>query len=170
MKLPLEIPEFEIGKHYRQLPATSTWRFVLMRDVQIKVGGLSKHTIGLYDKNGRCWTTVTPGCITLHNGYAWNGCSPKGVGFGRFWGTPDFVATRLASCAHDVMFQFAHVDHFDCNAYEANEIFGEIIRLGGSPVWARIYKGAVDRAVPFCYPKRATDVYSVIITPTQPPK
>ena len=163
MKLPVEIPNFELGKHYRQLPATSNWRFVLMRDVQIKVAGLSMHTIELRDKNGRCWAVVTPKGITIHKGYAWNGCSPKAHGLGRFWGTPDFVATRLASCVHDVLFQFAHVDHLDCTVYEANAIFGEIIRLGGSKVWAVIYKKAVDMAAHVCYPRRAIDVYSVIV-------
>lgn len=130
-----------------------------MRDIFVPVRNLSKVTIELRDKNKKVWAIVSPSGIRILKGYAWNGCSPKWAFFGRFFGTPDFEFTRLASCVHDVLFQFAHVDFLECDVWAANQVFYELMILHKDrPVkMAAIYKNAVDMAAPICYPKSPVD-------------
>ena len=146
------LPRFEKRFQYTELKAISTWRFKLLEDVTIPISGLSKKKIRLVDGNGVTWAKVTPTSITILKNYAWNGCSPKAAFCRRFWGTPDFENTRLASMVHDVLYQFAGVDDLDCDFWDANGVFFSIINMSGSPVWARIYKLGVDVGGAAFYP------------------
>ncbi len=69
-----------------------------------------------------CWLSIEPdGKITLkgsyEDGYAWDGCSPKGVFLDIIWGTPDgkldwhteAPITYYASMIHDVLYQYKAV-------------------------------------------------------------
>ena len=88
------------------------YKFVIHQDVFIVTNIKNR-------KFDNCWLSIEPdGKITLKgsygDGYAWDGCSPKGVFLDIIWGTPDgkldwgteAPITYYASLIHDVLYQF----------------------------------------------------------------
>lgn len=146
------LPHFTKKFQYTELKAISPWRFKLLEDVTVPIHGLTSRHIKLVDGRGSVWARVTPTSITILRGYTWNGCSPKAAFCRRFWGTPDFECTRLASLVHDVLYQFAGVDNLDCDFWDANGIFFAIMKMSGSSVWSRVYKLGVDVGGAAFYP------------------
>lgn len=70
------------------------------------------------DEAGIYWLSIhVSGRVTVHSGYAWDGCSPKFRLFGKLWGVSDgsvnprtgYPYTYDASLVHDAMYQF--IDH-----------------------------------------------------------
>ena len=133
----------------------NNWLFSLDEDVQFEVGWM-KHETQLTEK----WFTIRGGVCTILKGYAWDGCSPKGV----FWSTWDgwvedsdlWVASRdycgpvkvkgkptlyIASCVHDALYQFivAISTATGMSVWEvrrhADNTFGDICKAAGWTKW-----------------------------------
>jgi hypothetical protein len=88
------------------------WRYVTTATVDLRLYGLgTMHPPCELYANGKKIARILDGWLSIFEGYAWNGCSPKRyIGwhpFGKWIGTPDFPETRLASLGHDVLFQFS---------------------------------------------------------------
>ena len=99
------------------------------------------------------------GRITVTEGYAWNGCSPKVCVFDFLLGTPEGVVyaktgrrkTYFASLVHDALYQFLPED-LPYRRRDADRFF--LVLLGDSefaprwPYWAavRLFGGLVRRA------------------------
>jgi len=108
--------------NYRALHPTKEgkrkYRFITTRVVSHKLRGRMKdHPNCVFrDTHGTQWAQIHEGHIHIAVGYAWNGCSPKRyIGFppiGKWFGTPDFDDTIIASLVHDVLFQFAEVGKY----------------------------------------------------------
>jgi hypothetical protein len=88
------------------------YKFVIHHDVYI-VTNIKNRSFE------NCWLLIEPdGKIILKgsygNGYAWDGCSPKGVFLDIIWGTPDgkldwnteAPITYYASLIHDALYQY----------------------------------------------------------------
>jgi hypothetical protein len=102
------------------------------------------------DSTGKVWMLIeTTGTITIMNGYAWNGCSPKFCLFDILLGTPDGVVHRetgkpktyFASLVHDALYQFL-TDGLPLNRRHADAIFLQLLRESDFTP-ARIYWLAV---------------------------
>jgi hypothetical protein len=130
----------------------SGYRFVLKAPLTIAV----KHHLGRHcfaDASGRDWLTIEGQFITVSEGYANDGCSPK-FKIGPAWvGTPDFLWTRLASTIHDACTQFVHVPCFPLTFNETHHLFYDLMLMDikrlrtKNPTWARIIAGGYRNAV-----------------------
>ena len=112
------------------------------------------------DKTGEVRLIIdTDGRITVTEGYAWNGCSPKVCVFDFLVGTPEGVVhagtgrrkTYFASLVHDALYQFLP-EGLPYRRRDADRFF--LVLLGESefaprwPYWAavRLFGGFVWRA------------------------
>jgi hypothetical protein len=130
----------------------SGYRFVLKAPLAIAV----KHHLGRHcfaDASGRVWLTIEGQFITISEGYATDGCSPK-FKVGPAWvGTPDFAWTRIASCIHDACYQFAHIPCFPLTRHESDHLFYDIMCMDIKRLkvphgwWARQVAGGYRNAV-----------------------
>jgi hypothetical protein len=130
----------------------SGYRFVLKAPLTIAI----KHHLGRHcfaDETGRDWLTIEGQFITVSEGYANDGCSPKFKVLGQWVGTPDFLWTRLASTIHDACYQFAHIPCFPLTRHEADHLFYDLMIMDikrlktKNPTWARIIAGGYRNAV-----------------------
>lgn len=132
------------GFHYKTLPAKKIfkkhpYRFELIRMVEISFDQkLPIHKpVNFRDDSGILWAVLYPDGLKVYPRYEWDGCSPKIVLFGRFWGTPDFEKTLLASLVHDVTTQFDK-----CGVYlsrkEQDKLFLRILQSAGFKL-SRLY-------------------------------
>lgn len=103
------------------------------------------------DTSDRLWLSIDDeGVITIEQGYAWDGCSPKWSLFGRIIGTPDgspspltgFPRTYFASLVHDALCQFADDPAMPFTRAQIDQIFYDILQEDGWPA-ARLYYTAV---------------------------
>lgn len=137
-------PLFELGVNYEELKG-GKYRFRLLRPMTIRVTELAayEHQLSLRDGKSKEWASIEYDSITIAAGYAWNGASPKWWVPCLGWvGTPDPVATRLATLFHDVIYQFVTVDNFPLTFREADSIFFRIMAANKFP-FANTYHGAV---------------------------
>jgi len=82
------------------------------------------------------------------DGYAWDGCSPKGAFLDWVWGTPDGVInpvterrkTYYASLFHDVLYQFGK--QAGVQRKEADTLFLQCLKEDNF-LWAYLYYAAV---------------------------
>ena len=94
----------------------SQWLFTLNEDFVWQSPFIPKHAAKFSDELGRTWLTIEEDrFITIHKGYAWNGCSPTIQLFDwGYIGTPngsiDLIngvsKTHNASLIHDALYQF----------------------------------------------------------------
>jgi len=146
----LKLPEFAEGIHYEELRGSDPhsngrYRFRLLQDVSIRVPCLVDRTgdvISFRSRDGREWAQCADGVLTVRWGYAWNGASPKKWCLGRWWGTPDFEKTRLATLFHDVCFQFLRVRDWPMGIHECNRLFYSVMEQQDFKL-ANTYFGAV---------------------------
>ena len=144
MKLPLFLKDL----HYDELRgddprSKGEYRFQLFGDVVIKIKGLgSKPPASFRDRDGLEWACVSGSCLIIRKGYAWNGATPKKWLLGRWWGTPDFRKTHLATLVHDVCFQFLRTAHFPLDVRQCNSVFLSIM-VAQKFRLANVYHGAV---------------------------
>ncbi len=119
------------------------YRFLLLEDVVVHVGrDLGTHTFS--DAQGIVRMSMCGQHWKIHAGYAWDGSSPKFRLFGRWVGTPDFEASRLASLLHDTGYQFLDCGCFPLRRREVDCLFGHTInRDGNHMLSAMVYAGAV---------------------------
>lgn len=151
--MKLSLPIFRQNSQYTELRGDDLrsggeYRFILEDDISIPISSLKKEsllgvTISLRDAYRTEWAQVKGGRLTIRKGYAWNGASPKKWAFCRWWGTPDFKATRLATLVHDVCFQFLRVSDFPLTILECNQLFYDIMKTKNFKL-ANIYFGAVE--------------------------
>jgi len=79
---------------------------------------------------------IEPRLITVYEGYAWNGNSPK-RGFRILWkdiwiGTPDFFPQTVKSSGlHDALFQFSGLRGMPVSLYQANDFYYQIATAHG---------------------------------------
>lgn len=128
---------------FRYTADNPKYRFLLLEDVTISTGlDLGCHTFR--DAAGVRRMSMCGNHWTVHAGYAWDGCSPKARVAGRWVGTPDFEASRLASLIHDTGYQFLGVPCFPVTRHEVDFLFGHIINRDGRHTGsALVYAGAV---------------------------
>lgn len=126
-----------------------TWRYRLDRQFR----HASPHLAGVDYRNE--WIEIGACSITIHRGYAWDGCSPAVRLPGGIWlGTPDgpLMAdgrpqTFYASLVHDPLCQWA--DEIPIRKQATVALFGDMLREAGFPAWrAALYAGAVDKLGP----------------------
>lgn len=88
-----------------------------------------------YDSTGKIRLILEKGgCITVTQGYSWNGCSPKICIFDLLIGTPDGAVhivtgrpkTYYASMVHDALYQFLKEDSPICRS-QADEAFMKLM-------------------------------------------
>ncbi len=91
------------------------WVYRLERNVTWDSKRPIPEDLAFFDKSGSVRLILeTSGTITITNGYAWNGCSPKFCLWDLLIGTPDGVVhavtgrpkTYYASLVHDALYQF----------------------------------------------------------------
>ena len=99
------------------------------------------------------WARLSPKSLTITEGYAWNGSSPKkGIRvFGKdVWiGTPDFPATLPASLVHDVMFQFSALSAMPFTLVQANDFYRQICDQFGFRLTGAYYGALRDFSAPY---------------------
>lgn len=120
-----DIPPFNFGTHYEELYPSAGARYRYRSDEDTTVilaNGTGIHA-EFKDANGRTWMIIDGNKIIVKRGYAWNGCSPKWVMFGRWCGTPDYPETILASMVHDALVQFFLTNHNPYSKVEVDLIF-----------------------------------------------
>lgn len=93
-----------------------TWLYKLETgDFVWESGHLLPYTMEFRDEKGRLRLVIEKsGRITVRQGYAWDGCTPKICFFDILFGTPDGVVhmasgkpkTYYASLVHDALYQF----------------------------------------------------------------
>lgn len=118
------------------------YRFTLESDFHIRFTDRFFGLHSFHDGDGVLRMTMDQRTIHVPKGYSWDGSSPKIRVFGRWIGTPDFEATRMASMIHDTLYQFLHAPCFPLVRQDCDRIFGEIMKSQGFPLWW-IYSGAV---------------------------
>ena len=120
----------------------TAYRFRLETDLVLRVDTdwLGQHEFS--DGSGKVWLKLDGRTITIARGYAWDGSSPKRLVLGRWVGTPDYEATRMASLVHDALYQFLHVRCFPLGRKDCDRLFGRIMKARGFPLWW-LYSGAV---------------------------
>ncbi|MBU3720750.1 MAG: hypothetical protein FGM22_08340 [Burkholderiaceae bacterium] len=128
---------------FRYTADNPRYRFLLLEDVTVDTGlELGVHTF--HDAAGVRRVSLCGSLWTVHAGYAWDGCSPKCRIAGRWVGTPDFEASRLASLIHDTGYQFLGTACFPLRRHDVDCLFGHIIARDGRHVAAAmVYAGAV---------------------------
>lgn len=170
-----KVPRFEIPGNYVEIPGgkSGKWRFTLNSNISVNLWLLAgirqpvelcarNERINFADSDNRVWATLTgDGTLTVMAGYMWNGCSPKWWAFGRWWGTPDPVCTRLASLVHDILYQFGKTTHFPFNREACDMVFYNImIACSANKDFAGTYYGAVCKVG--CRFFKNNDCYSFI--------
>ena len=129
--------------NFRYSADNPKYRFVLLDDVTVESGlDLGCHTF--HDAGGVRRVSLCGTTWTVHAGYAWDGCSPKVNLCGRWTGTPDFEASRLASLIHDTGYQFLGCKCFPVKRRDVDCLFGHLINRDGRHMGsAFVYAGAV---------------------------
>jgi hypothetical protein len=116
------------------------WLFQLEKDYSFKSEKVSiklKEDLEFCDKCHKLWLEIKEdGTITVKEGYAWDGCSPKFNILDLFWvGIPDGAIdenkpiTYYASLVHDALGQFAkkEPEKMPFNRQERDLIFKEML-------------------------------------------
>lgn len=116
------------------------WLFQLEKDYSFKSEEVSpklKEDLEFRDERHKLWLEIKEdGTITVKEGYAWDGCSPKFNILDLFWvGTPDGAIdenkpiTYYASLVHDALGQFAkeEPEKMPFNRKERDLIFKEML-------------------------------------------
>lgn len=96
------------------------------------------------------WGEIEDGLITIHAGYAWDGCSPAIKVFGVWLGVPDGPLNPdgrpqawAASLVHDFLCQFSRKIAIEKRKTVA--LFESMLIAGGFSDWrASLYAKAVD--------------------------
>lgn len=98
------------------------------------------------DDKGRWWLKLGPHYkITVRDGYAWDGCSPKFAKIGPlYFGTIDAKRNAKASCVHDALYQYGLVTGFPYKKKDADVTFYNILVKYGFKL-AGLYHWAVDK-------------------------
>lgn len=138
-------PAFDLGVEYEELRG-GNYRFKLLKPMTIQVPQLQWYDsiVSFRDIDDNEWGSIEYDFITANEGYAWNGASPKvWVPLIGWVGTPDPVATRMATLFHDLLFQFFTTEHFPLSLKQSNEIFFDIMEYHNFK-YANTYFGAVQ--------------------------
>ena len=136
------IVRVESAFRFTELPPQRRWRYVLDEPLQLSLPELLLGTHDFADEYGKVWLSLRRKALIVHEGYAWNGCSPKWGMFGKWIGTPDFAGTVMASGVHDSLCQFSHCRCMPLERGDIDEVFGAVMRLHGFRAWW-LYYGAV---------------------------
>lgn len=125
------------------------WRYVTTATVDLPLYGAGKnHPTCILFANGKKIAQIANGWLSIYEGYAWNGCSPKKyIGWppvGKWIGTPDFPETRLASLGHDVLFQFSALLKYEMRTVN-DQFFHWLDDNGLDEDLRDIYHGAVQK-------------------------
>ena len=114
------------------------WLFQLEKDYSFKSEEVSiqpNEDLEFRDERHRLWLEIKQdGTITVKEGYAWDGCSPKFNILDLFWvGTPDGAIdegkpiTYYASLVHDALGQFRKEEEMPFNRKQRDFIFAEML-------------------------------------------
>jgi hypothetical protein len=120
------------------------WVFTLPTDFSWRSGLAVSDDLAFKDKTGAVRLILRQsGTITVTQGYAWDGCSPKICIFDILLGTPDGVVdsttkrpkTYYASLVHDALYQFL----LDGLPFTRRQVDGCFLRLMGQTRFAPRY-------------------------------
>lgn len=140
------LPPFLENEHYRELsPAEGEgrYRFRTLLPVTVLLQKDPGVRLSFRDPAGREWLRLDRRLVTIAEGYAWNGNSPKRWYPVIGWvGTPDPVRTRLGSAFHDALCQFSRVPEMPFSQSEIDLVFLHIL-LRARFTFARSWHGAV---------------------------
>ena len=114
------------------------WLFQLEKDYSFKSEEVSiqpNEDLEFRDECHSLWLEIKEdGTITVKEGYAWDGCSPKFNILDLFWvGTPDGAIdegkpiTYYASLVHDALGQFRKEEEMPFNRKQRDFIFAEML-------------------------------------------
>ena len=114
------------------------WLFQLEKDYSFKSEEVSiqpNEDLEFRDERHRLWLEIKQdGTITVKEGYAWDGCSPKFNILDLFWvGTPDGAIdegkpiTYYASLVHDALGQFRKEEEMPFDRKQRDLIFAEML-------------------------------------------
>lgn len=114
------------------------WLFQLEKDYSFKSEKVSVHLnedLEFRDECHKLWLEIKKdGTITVKEGYAWDGCSPKFNILDLFWvGTPDGALdegkpiTYYASLVHDALGQFREEKEMPFDRKQRDLIFAEML-------------------------------------------
>lgn len=142
------------------------WLYVIHQDVSRQTpikGRLFENEWLRLDAEGNL---TVKGANPDADGYAWDGCSPKGAFLDLVWGTPDGVIdpateqrkTYFASLFHDVLYQFGK--QAGVQRKEADRLFLDCMKESGF-LWAYLYY-AVVRAVGWLFFSGAASESTVV--------
>ena len=127
------LPKFKEGLQFRKLktkPFITKYRFKISLDIFLQSNSLLiplGQKLEFKDKKGKVWLTIYPHVIKIHEGYAWNGCSPK-IGLFKFWiGPPDLENTILAPLVHDARIQCHKEKDFPWKREQCDDVFKNIL-------------------------------------------
>lgn len=132
------LPSFEKNvdyKEYNPQEKTGKYRYITLKPITVCVRHrtlLPKNfKLQFNDSKGIKRMVITSYSITVFEGYAWDGCTPKRNIFNHWVGTPDFPETILASLIHDALRQFESTEHFPFSRELQDQIFYYILRANG---------------------------------------
>ena len=114
------------------------WLFQLEKDYSFKSEEVSiqpNEDLEFRDERHKLWLEIKQdGTITVKEGYAWDGCSPKFNILDLFWvGTPDGAIdegkpiTYYASLVHDALGQFRKEEEMPFDRKQRDLIFAEML-------------------------------------------
>lgn len=112
------------------------YRYVLEEDLTTETAGVvdvGDRVLYYGDDKGRWWLRIGPHYkITVRDGYAWDGCSPKLAKIGPLWiGTIDTKRNMRASCVHDALCQFGAIEDFPYTRRQTDVVFYNLMKEDG---------------------------------------
>lgn len=157
----ISLPSFIKNVDYKEYSPNDKhgkYRFVTLVPITICIKNRTllprNFKLQFMDSSGKKWMTITRFSITIFEGYAWDGCTPKRNFFNHWWGTPDFPETILASLFHDALRQFESTEHFPFSREIQDDIFFYILKEQNFKL-AFLYLMGVNIGS-FIFPKRSS--------------
>ena len=117
------------------------YRFVLTDDlvVDLRKGMRGFH---LLQDSGTTWATLDGDLLTIHAGYAFDGCSPAVRLFGKWLGTPTPPRAVAAAAVHDLLRSYLHLPCITYDLKDTDDIFYNLLHQADFD-FEDIYHGAV---------------------------
>jgi hypothetical protein len=124
--------------NFTKVGVTGNYKYRLTKTISLDVPRLT--TIGwLSNEYIFDWATIKNGVMTVHEGYEWDGCSPKKRIFGKLFGTPDGRKDEL-------LCQYRHSLPY-LRKCQCTKTFEDYLKLANWK-FTKIYTFAVDKFGP----------------------
>ena len=117
------------------------YRFVLTGDLIVDLDKGLRGFHVLRDKD-TTWAILDRDQLTIRAGYAFDGCSPAGKVFGRWFGTPTPRNAVAAAAVHDCLRGYLKLPCIGYTRKDTDDIFHDMLKTAGFPLGG-VYHGAV---------------------------